>query len=372
VCFGDSSTMRAFVVLAVLAAAVLASSEIDFSFKSGENLTDAEANFQYRYQKAFVLHNGLSVLPLPLPTDVFLWTSVSVDAKAADSKALAKADALGGVAIPPNRGFFPVGVVGFGTGKAAAQVKFSDNILSTAKFLAEGDFKGDFNAGVVAMAAFTIAEFTSKGEYVEGTAVALSDNSCDPESIESDGISGMTCTMTPKGTDAKVTVTYVTSEKAGILKYGNTPVSPRSMEMIIKVDGFKLTSKKNHIRMLLGFLSASGSAEVDGNAKVIKNKDADDVYVAASEYAVIDDKRVEVDVSIKSGHEDLGSVEAILEATLGGSLDTQLVNVDFPAGEESFIYDPAAGSGSNVYLAGANTAALSLLAALVCALLFFF
>jgi hypothetical protein len=360
--------MRAFVVLAVLAAAVLASTELNVDFVSGENLTDAEANFKFRFQKTAMIPNLL--VPV-FPSDVFVWSSVSVDADAADSKALASADALAGVAIPPNRGFFPVGIVGFGTGKASAQVKF-DSLESLQKLIFGGSFKGDFNAGVVAMAAFYIGEYTADGNYVEGTAVRLSDESCDPESVRGDDIHGMTCTMSPKNTPAKITVTYVTSEKAGILKYGQTPVSPRSMEMIIKVDGFKLTKKENHIRMVLGLITASGSGEVEGNAKVIKSEDHDDVYVAASEYAIVDDERVQVDVNVTGGFDDLGAVEAVLNAVLGGSVDIKKVDVDFPAGEESFIYDPAAGSGSNVYLAGASTAALSLLAALVCALLYFF
>jgi len=364
--------MRAVVVLALIAAVVLADSEISFDFVSGENLTDAKADFKFRYQNAMMIPIPSDYIPIPLPTSIFLWTSVSVDASAADSKALANADALAGIAFPPNKGFFPVGIVGYGTGKAAAEAKFTD-YKSMMNFIVKGEFKGDFDAGVVAMAGLYLQEFTSKGDAA-GSPVFLTvaDESCKPEAIKEDEIKGMTCTMTPKGTDAKITVTYVTSEKAGILKYGYTPVSPRSMEMIIKVDGFKLSDKKNHIRLVLGLLTASGKGEVEGNAKVIKNENKDDVYVAASEYAVIDDKRVQVDLSIKSGHEELGSVEAMLSATLGGSLDTQLVNVDFPAGEESFIYDPAAGSGSNVYLAGASTAALSLLAALVCAFLFLF
>ena len=361
--------MRAFVVLAVIAAVVLADSEISFDFVSGENLTDAKANFKYRFQKTMMIPNPLPDV-VPIPSDVFLWTSVSVDANAADSKAVADADAIAGIAFPPNKGFFPVGVVGFGTGKAAVDVNVKD-FSSIRKFIFEGGLKANFDAGVVAMAALTIQEFTPKGESV-GTPILLSDNSCDPEAIKAEDINGMTCTMTLKGTDAKVTITYVTSEKAGILKYGNAPVSPRSMEMIIKVDGFTLYDKNNHIRLVLGLLTASGKGEVEGNAKVIKNENTDDVYVAASEYAVIDDKRVEVDVNVKSGFSDLGSVEAVLQATIGGSIDTQLVNVDFPAGEESFIYDPAAGAGSNVYLAGASTAALSLLVALVCAFLLLF
>jgi len=367
--------MRAFIALAAVAAVVLAATEINFDFVSGENLTDAKSDFKFRFQKALMLPTFSSLIPFPpLPSNIYLWNSVSVDASTAGSKALASADALLGVGIPPAKGFFPVGIVGYGTGEAAAQVKVFD-FKSLMEFFTGGQFSGKFDAGMVGMIAVSLAEFTPEGKYVEGTVVPMADDSCKPQAIKEEDVTGMTCTMSPSNTPAKITVTFVNSQKAGILKYGNTPVSPRSMEMIIEVNGFKLT-KGNHVRMTLGLLTATGSGEIEGTTEVVRKKggDGDAVYVAASNFTVIDGKRKEVNVEVLSDNkrQDMGSIEAFMKIAFGADVSFKLVNVDFPADESNFIYDPAAGSGSNVYLAGANTAALSLLVALVCALLYLF
>jgi len=186
-------------------------------------------------------------------------------------------------------------------------------------------------------------------------------------------LNGITCTYSPSGNKADVTITYVTSTKAGIMKYGYTPVSPRSLEMIIEVADFDLSSKKNHIRLSLGLLTASGAGSVEGNANIVHREGEDDLYAAASAYAVIDGKRKSVDVTVKSGADGLDSTsKLILNAALGGNIDAQIAYVDFPAGEDSFVYDPACGAGKDVYKAGASSVALSVLVALVCALLYLF
>jgi len=358
-----------FVVAAVLVAVFATGSDVTLDFEGGVNLTNADADFSFRFTNTNALTN------IPVVPDVLTWTSLSIDASAANDSAKASADVMFGLGVHPSAVTFPFAILAYASGKAAVDA----NIQTFAKNLIAANPKLDatFQGGVVAMAALSLQEVDADnkpvGKLVPFTTTLL--DPCHAEELHGDSgnLNGIVCTYSPANTDAKVTITYVTSAKAGILKYGETPVSPRSLEMIIEVSGFTLSDNKNHIRMDLGLLTASGAGSVEGSANVVHREGQEDIYVAASTHAVIDGKRAEVEVSVKSGADDLDTfTEAVLKAALGGSIDAQIAHVDFPAGETSFVYDPACGSGSNVYEAGASSLALSALVALVCALLYLF
>jgi len=359
--------MRAFFVFAALALAALAAS-VDLKFEAGANLTNADADFSFRYSSTVTL-NLISLIKL------LGWSSVSIDASGANSSAKAAADIIIGGGLLPTILNPPIGVLAYGNGEAAISVDLKSFLTNLVE---NSNLDANFAGGVVAMAALSMYECDPDNKKVGDAVTFISNNPldvCDPKDINGDegNLVGYTCTYSPLKTSAEITATFVTSKKAGVLEYGETPVSPRSLEMIMEVKKFPLSDKKNHVRMDIGLLTASGAGSVEGSANVVHRKGKEDLYVAASQHAIVDGKSVKVEVDVKSGSTDLDSkVTGILKVALGGNIDAQIAHVDFPAGATDFVYDPAAGAGKDVYEAGASTIALSVLVALVCALLYLF
>jgi len=365
--------MRFLLVAALIVAVAVA--DIDLEFEGKINLTDAAANFAFRSSKSGRMSAALlsaackaACSSCNLPSHFYYWTSSSVNA---DTKK-GVVDGMAAISFPPSSSVFPFSLLGYGTGTASLDIDITK--LLTGLFSASST--GAFEGGAVGMAAFALEEVTPNNHTILNSIVPLNGACSEPKEIEGKVTKGMTCEMTVNnvnGTnDCKVIITYVSSKTAGILKYGKTPVSPRSIDMIIEVENFKLSDPKNHVRLTLGFVTASGDIDYDGNAKVIM-KDNEKVYVAASGHVMVGDKRADVNVQVTAGSvpENLKTTfEAVAKAFIGWNLDVSLVNVDFPAGATKFIYDPACGSGSNVYKAGASTVTLSLLVLLVCSLLF--
>jgi len=347
---------------------------LDLSFIPGLNLTNADGEFARRYTD----HKVFSAASLT----TYGWASASVDAKRASPSARASADAMAGVGVLPTFLNGPFSILGYGTGSAAVDVKLS-TFLGLIVTAVKPELDAGLQLGAVATAALSMQEYTPAGEAV-GDKITLNTpitKPCDAQEVSgADGeVSGVTCTYSPSKTSATVTVTYVSAEKAGILRYGKTPVSPKSYEMILEVKNFPLTSSRNHVRMSIALFSAAGTAVLDGKSVIVPG--GKDMYSAVSDYAVIDDDHAEVKVTINAGSAELqATAEAIIKGSVGRDFDAYIADVDFPAGAKSFIYDPVVGVGANVYKAAifdrqgssACTAALSLLVALVCAILCLF
>jgi hypothetical protein len=251
-------------------------------------------------------------------------------------------------------------------------------------------FDANFAASVVGMAALHMQEVDANNKAV-GDRIYLrpkADFVSKKLGGDTESVTGLTCTFkavkynalsVADETSAEVTLTYFTSKQAGILSYGDTPVSPRSFETVIEIKNFPLSDAKNHVRMDLGFLAVTAGLDVSGKAtEVIHHEGYDDVYVAASTKAVVGNDKVDVKVEIAAdGDADVGDIfKGILKAALGASFDTHIAHVDFPAGAKDFIYDPALGAGkTTVYEAAgdsAATAALSLLVLLISVLVYLF
>jgi len=337
------------------------------------NLTNANADFSFRYTFADVV-NLLGVKSL-------VWSSASVDASAS-SGAKAQADGMIGMGVLPTLLSPPTVIFAYGKGEATVDVKIDD--LSSSLFTSHQGLGASFSGGAMAMSALSMVEM-DPDDKVAGDVLLLRPFGaiCVGKEINGDegNLQGLTCTynalkpgLVPSKSDAEVTITYITSKKAGILEYGKTPVSPRSYEMIIEIKNYPLTNEKNHVRMSLGFLSVSAGAGVNGSAtEVIHREGMDDVYIAASEHVVVNGNTADVKVKVASGNPDIdSSMMVVLQAALGANLDARITTVDFPAGAKDFVYDPAVGAGKSVYEAGASTAALSLLLALVSVLLYLF
>ena len=369
--------MRALFVLAAVLALAFAKS-VELSFDAKANLTDAEAKFAFRYLDTDVktLLDNLRVIG---------FKSVSVKADADDSLK-AQADAMVGIGGLPSLVNFPFAVFAYGTGKAAVDFKWKEM-----DFL-HPDFSLSLKGGLVAMVALGMQEVDEDNEEV-GTFIPFTSPvyipvispGCNPEELsDEDGIiSGLSCRFKPsEGDGVGVTVTFVTSKIAGVMEYGQTPVSPRSFDMIIEVDDFeyidKKHKKKDHVRMKFAMFTLSGEGEVTEDA-FLSHGDKEDLYVALCHHALVDGERVEVGLSIKSdavtGLDSDSVIMKLLKDAFegfGGTWDARIAYVDFPTGETDFVYDPAMGAGEVIYKAGASTVALSFLVALICAFVYLF
>jgi len=397
--------MRSFVVFAVLAAASLAVSGLDLGFLNGLNFTDVVEKFPFRFTSCETIS--------PIIGKTLAWNSVSVDPETSSTAKKTTANAMIGLGALPGAVNVPFAVLAYAVGSAAVDMK----VLSFANILlsATPSLDATFEGGVVAMAALNMQEIDPEGNPV-GKAIPLRvPLFSNPEIEETKGddgnITALSITYSPAETTAKVTVTYVTSKKAGVLSYGNTPVSPRTYEMIIEVNDFPLTDVKNHVAMNVAMLSSKGAGSLRGNAKIVPHFGEDELYIAVSNETVVDGKRAEVSVTIDvdaASSEYFLAADAVLKAALGKDFDADIAKVEFPAGATNFIYDPVIGVGSNIYDAavsdatsgsssskstdatsssssaktasssakpsssGANTVALSLLAALVSILIYLF
>jgi len=344
--------MRSIFVFAIFAAAALCATALDLNFETGINLTEVVEKFPFRFSSTQLFSpSALS----PAIGKFFTWSSSSVDPDFSDKKA--SANAMIGLGALPGTLTVPFALLAYGVGESAVDMKsisFANLLISATPTLSAA-----FETGVMAMGVLNMQEMDADNQAV-GKAIALRlplQSGVEPEEVVGDdgNVTGYTCTFSPKDTTAKVTVTYIASKKAGVLAYGNTPVSPRSFEMIIEVADFPLTKPANHVRLNVALLSAKGVATLNGNAKIVphigKNQE-DDIYIALSNKTSIDGKNAEVTINIKAATAEIGYVaDAVLTAALGKDYDADVAHIDFPAGATSFIYDPALGSGVNVYTA---------------------
>jgi len=377
--------MRSVLVFAAIAC--LAFADVSLNFQADANLSNADADFSFRYTFA-------DTFGIPNLAQFLVWTSASVDASGANASAKANADGMVGFGGLPFGGGGskllsspPISLFAYGSGAAAVDVQILD--LASKLFSSHQSIDAEFAASVVAMAALYMQEVDSNNKAVGDKIYLRPKGLFDSKKISGDGdsLTGLTCTFkavkynalsVAEETSAEVTLTYITSKKPGILAYGNTPVSPRTFETVIEVKNFPLSDAKNHVRMNLGFLAVTAGLDVSGKAtEVIHHEGHDDVYVAASTKAIVGGDKVDVSVEIAAdGDADVGEIiEASLKAALGASFDTHIAHVDFPAGAKDFVYDPALGAGVNIYQAAgdsAATAALSLLVLLISVLVYLF
>jgi len=312
-------------------------------YVDGMNLTNAEKDFSFRYTSSSFKLSAVA-------TKLLLWRSVSVDESIDDDSFKTSADVMLGVGSLPSNANVPFSVFAYGSGSAALKVKISK--FTSSLFALTPRLDGTFEGGVVALAALGMQEYDRNGEPV-GKFISFKHVSL-YKKIRADrgNLNGLSFTYTPSGTSAELKITYITSMKAGIIEYGFTPVSPRSFEMIIEVSGFPLKDESNHVRMDIGVLTASGAGALEANSVVLRRKGQEDMYVAVSNYSIVDGNRVKVHVDIESGEPDTGSISGkIMKTALGGQFDAHIAHVDFPAGARDFIYDPALGSGANIYAA---------------------
>jgi len=177
-------------------------------------------------------------------------------------------------------------------------------------------------------------------------------------------------------TGFSVSFTLVVSSVVGLVSSGSTPinalVTPKSLEVILEIDGFPYTNVDNSARLTVGV--ATGSSELLANVSslpVVGNSYAlsvgsglSAVYVTFASQAHVDGNKEDVNISIEvAGSADVGGLSTEL-FSLTSKVSCKLVNITFPAGSAKIIYDPATGTGAAPVVVASTSAGQTLYAAM--------
>lgn len=358
--------MRTFLV-ALLAVSCIAA-EAEFELMAKANLTGAKDFFKLRT-------SAVSAVSVPLVGGILGWASASVDGSILNASlstdVIAAIHVTGvevlGIRVPPlTVGTYVAGAANF-------------DFTSFATTLVTGQLAGNLALGVVGFSVPGLIEVDSEGKFVAG--VSFADNWGDFTQV-SGTPKGLSIFKTTLKDTSKATITEYTaaSEIAGYLKFGKTPVTPNSLEVIYEINDYKYTKPGNHLELIMLSAVVSGEGKGTVNASVAVNEIANGLstYAAFRAEATVDGKQNKVEASIVADT-DLNGLVKVADAlkniiskafTARGTVSFDYRRIPFPAGAKNIIYDPAIGAGKNVYNS-ASSVVLSVLAVLLAVFLLF-
>jgi len=261
------------------------------------------------------------------------------------------------------------------SGKANFDSQFFYNAIA-------GHASAEASVGIIGFAMPGIIEVTPDNKFVNGinfgtewTSLSKVENT--PKGLTIFESSIKNCE------DAEVNEYVIASEVAGRLKFGKTPVSPNTLEVILEVKDYKYADPKNHLELIFAsaVVTADGKGEVDGD--IVYNNITKDfaTYVALRSEASVGKNGASAKVEVKAVTEnDLnekyrindmikGAVEAAFKVR--GKVQFDYRRISFPAGASRIVYDPAIGAGKNIYKSSAASLVLSVFAVLLAVFLLF-
>jgi hypothetical protein len=358
--------MRTFLV-ALLAVSCIAA-EAEFELMAKANLTGAKDFFKLRA-------STLTTVNVPAVGGILGWGSVAVDGSILNASLSADIISaihvtgtnLMGLKVPPlTVGTYVAGAATF-------------DFISFATTLVTGQLAGNLALGVVGFAVPGVVEIDSEGKFVSG--ISFSEDWGEVSQV-SGTPKGLSIFKTTLKDTSKATVTEYTaaSEIAGYLKFGKTPVTPNSLEVIYEINDYKYAKPENHLELILLSAVVAGQGKGTVNASVAVNEIANGLstYAAFRAEATVDGKQNKVEASIVADANLNGIVKVAdaLKTKLSnafssrGTVSFDYRKIPFPAGAKNIIYDPAIGAGKNVYNS-ASSVVLSVLAVLLAVFLLF-
>jgi len=166
--------------------------------------------------------------------------------------------------------------------------------------------------------------------------------------------------VTFKGSDPnpfssfQVLITFISSDNVGFVNYSyaSALVTPKTLESIIEINNYPYQSQSNYLSLTMGVVT--GNFQVSGSVStnnVISGTGDDQVYFSLSNEATINGNSVSVTVSSFTQGSDTISgsnsyIQAQAQGKYGGSINSLIVSVDFPAGSANIVYDPTIGQGT--------------------------
>jgi len=163
-------------------------------------------------------------------------------------------------------------------------------------------------------------------------------------------IFGFTKTILKSGEE--VAMTFLVSEVIGKVKVGTveTYVCPKVLESVLEVNGWQYESVSNKVVFTCGVLTGSASGESAGKVTFASGTGENQVYAHFSGYVNVGGKNKKATV-VASKTSDISAVindttiQASATTTYQGNLAASFVEISFPAGATSILYDPSIGSG---------------------------
>jgi hypothetical protein len=182
-----------------------------------------------------------------------------------------------------------------------------------------------------------------------------------------------TASLTGNG-GGSVSITFAVSSVLGVLDLGSTPITPRSLETIIRIDNYNYQRNTNSLSLRV--LVATGSGTVANVGSVALGGGLSKVYFELKNQAQIATSATvytgnSVNVVINAWSDTSlttyqlpQAVQTQLQSKFSGAWDVKTTDVKFPANTQHIIYDPTMASGPtpSSALALAPTALMMLLA----------
>ena len=184
-------------------------------------------------------------------------------------------------------------------------------------------------------------------------------------------------------------VTWFISQVTGMVNLGNTTITPRMIESVIRISNYTYANEDNHLRLKI--LAAHGGIQVSAQGNTLETGEGlEKMYVRlATTCHVVPNGRAfwgiphGVVVSAWKRAQNLKQLilksraKNYLNAKWGSNWDVMVATVDFPAGATDIVYDPTLGTGQSKQTQNSQAGALlspSLLILLLSALVgtFFF
>jgi len=330
-----------FCALFLVAVACLAA-ETKFNFKAGVNFTDLD-DFKARAITTITTGN------------VFLWTSSAVSGSVLNKSVDFDVVAAGFVSNNPLGVYLPFAFGAYAAGSATFNVDIQ-------KALIEGNGMGQAAAGAIGFTFPGVVEFDKDHKPVAKMAFTSSWTLVTPVNVDNKEVQVFETSFVDQS-KGKAKIYLVSSKVPGFIQFANTPVSPNTLEVIFELDDYKYQNSGNHLELIVATatINATGEGNFTGNATYRKSGDDILSYVALRGEATIDNRQAEVTISGVSSVDVplaidnvaknyiINAFKASANANVDVAFDYKLVS--FPANAKKIVYDPAIGSGVNVYSA---------------------
>jgi len=363
--------MRSFVVFALVAVACALAADSEFTFNGNFTSKNLE-EFKFRVSGA-----ALVASPIPqLPLSGLGWTSVAAQGSVLNHSAGVSADVIAALHIPGGDlvllKYPPMTFGTYVSGKASFDPTYFFRAIM-------GQATAEASLGLIGFMIPGVMEVDPEGKVVGGISFAQPWSALTKVTGTDEGLEVYRSAMVDTN-KATITEYVALSEIAGYLKFGKTPVSPNSLEVILEINNYTYTNTKNHLELVFAsaVVTAQGKGKVEASISVNEITEDFSTYVAVNTKATVDGKSASVEASIAT-EADLQDAYKIAEGirdkiaaafSIRGSVDIGYSKIRFPAGAKNIIFDPAIGAGKNVYNS-ASTVVLSVLAVLLAVFLLF-
>eukprot|EP00727_Mastigamoeba_balamuthi_P014489 m51a1_g9665 hypothetical protein (382) ;mRNA; r:1230741-1232059 len=339
------------VAIAVLCVAALASAstfELQFTARNWTGLRPVDAHIH---------HTGYKPVNLgPLTTGTFFY-SLNLDAYAhlngdsLNASAGADAEAIvayGGVAANT----VPIALYAFFDAEAIAHVGLDLSDLASARAAAA--------AGAVAMLYEGLVEIDQNGNEVSsrslmakgllGSGTMSWEEDSRADSSDRPGAKYYRIKGTDSSSNLVVYFTWIISSEPGYCEYGNTVLVPKGFETIVEIHSYPYVDKANRLRLRI--IGANANAEAKAHAFVSSRGVG--AYAEASAKATVNGLEAVAEASAWADY----SYDALERLAKGQLLpfhgawshdDVRAINITFPSGAETIVYDPVLGAGTSPY-----------------------